>query len=53
MPAESEPRNGLDSVTHLVGDVERVASRVWILKEGRLLADEPAHSGSAVTSSPR
>src|SRR5690606_1636819 len=53
MPAESEPRTGLGSVTHLVGDVERVASRVWILKEGRLLADEPAHSGSAATSSPR
>ena len=26
--------------THLVGDVERVASRVWILKDGRLLVDE-------------
>jgi len=27
--------------THLVGDVERVASRVWVLKEGHLLVDEP------------
>lgn len=27
--------------THLVGDVERVASRVWILKGGSLVVDEP------------
>ena len=27
--------------THLVGDVERVASRVWILKDGRVCVDEP------------
>lgn len=27
--------------THLVGDIERVASRVWVLKDGHLLVDEP------------
>jgi ABC-2 type transport system ATP-binding protein len=30
--------------THLVGDVERIASRVWILKGGHLLVDEPLDS---------
>jgi ABC-2 type transport system ATP-binding protein len=27
--------------THIVSDLERVAQRVWILKEGRLAVDEP------------
>jgi ABC-2 type transport system ATP-binding protein len=30
--------------THIVGDVERIASRVWILKDGQLLVDEPLDS---------
>jgi ABC-2 type transport system ATP-binding protein len=27
--------------THIVSDLERIASRVWILKDGRLVVDEP------------
>jgi ABC-2 type transport system ATP-binding protein len=30
--------------THIVADVERVANRVWILKDGKLLVDEPLDS---------
>jgi len=30
--------------THLVADIERIASRVWILKDGQLLVDEPLDS---------
>jgi ABC-2 type transport system ATP-binding protein len=27
--------------THIVSDVERIANRIWILKDGRLVVDEP------------
>jgi ABC-2 type transport system ATP-binding protein len=30
--------------THIVADLERIASRVWILKDGQLLVDEPLDS---------
>ena len=30
--------------THIVSDLERIASRVWILKDGRLVIDEPLDS---------
>ena len=30
--------------THIVSDLERIADRVWIIKDGRLLVDEPLDS---------
>ena len=27
--------------THIVSDLERIANRVWILKDGELLIDQP------------
>lgn len=30
--------------THIVSDLERIANRVWILKDGRLVVDEPLDS---------
>jgi len=27
--------------THIVSDLERIANRVWILKDGKLVIDEP------------
>jgi ABC-2 type transport system ATP-binding protein len=30
--------------THIVSDLERIASRVWILKDGHLVVDEPLDS---------
>jgi ABC-2 type transport system ATP-binding protein len=30
--------------THIVADLERIASRVWILKDGQLLVDEQLDS---------